>query len=231
MSLNDRLNRLLPDWAQAWLELILLVLQVGLIVLGAVLLSVLLRRLVRRLGERYALPADLVVGGRRVGGFIIYGSAVLLILDRFGVSGTVLWTAFTGFAAVAAVAFFAAWSVLSNIFCTFLIFTTRPFRLYDHVELLESGDKAGLKGQVIDINLIYTTLKEARGEQGDTVLEVPNSLFFQRSIRRWDGAPPVRIPAGGLGGDEVAGMRTGQERTNGSTIVAGNDHDHDVGLR
>ncbi|MPM66257.1 hypothetical protein SDC9_113164 [bioreactor metagenome] len=108
-----------------------------------------------------------------------------MALDRFGVSGMVLWTAFTGFAAVAAVAFFAAWSVLSNIFCTLLIFTTRPFRLYDHIELLENGEKPGLKGQVTDINLIYTTLQERLADGSDTVLQVPNSLFFQRVIRRW----------------------------------------------
>ena len=87
---------------------------------------------------------------------------------------------------MAAVVFFAAWSVLSNIFCTLLIFTTRPFRLHDHVELLESGDKPGLKGQVVDINLIYTTLRE---EADGQVLQVPNNLFFQRVVRRFRGGP------------------------------------------
>ena len=99
--------------------------------------------------------------------------------------GMVLWTAFTGFAAVGAVAFFAAWSVLSNIFCALLIFTTRPFRLGDRIELLENGEKPGLKGQVIDINLIYTTLQEIGGPAEGTLMQIPNSLFFQRGLRRW----------------------------------------------
>lgn len=179
------MKQLLPAWADPWLELITLGLQIALILFGAVLLRLVLRRLLRRLGEHYNLPPELVIGGRRTISFVIYSGALLLVLDRFGVSGTVLWTAFTGFAAVAAVAFFAAWSVLSNIFCTLLIFTTRPFRLYDHIEVLENGEKPGLKGQVVDINLIYTTLQESTGEHGDTVLQVPNSLFFQRCIRRW----------------------------------------------
>ena len=90
-------------------------------------------------------------------------------------------------AAVGAVAFFAAWSVLSNIFCTLLIVTTRPFRLHDQIELLESGDKPGLKGQVIDVNVIYTTLKESRADgEAASVLQIPNSLFFQRILRRWE---------------------------------------------
>jgi len=148
---------------------------------------------VRRLGERNALPPELVMMARRGSGFVIYTAAALMILDRLGVSGTVLWTAFTGFAAVGAVAFFAAWSVLSNIFCTLLIFTTRPFRLYDHIELLENGEKPGLKGQVVDINLIYTTLREPGDADGGSVLQIPNSLFFQRSTRRWRGHP---VPPG-----------------------------------
>lgn len=185
MPVTDRpahIMQLLPPWAEPWLEFIELGLQIVLIVLGAWLLNLLFRRLIRRLAGSYSLPAELVMVARRVVGLVIYLGAMLMILDRFGVSGTVLWTAFTGFAAVAAVAFFAAWSVLSNIFCTLLIFTTRPFRLHDHIELLESGDKPGLKGRVMDINLIYTTLQE---EEDAQVLQVPNSLFFQRVVRRW----------------------------------------------
>lgn len=179
------MGQILPLWALPWLEVITPALQIILIVVGAWVLRMVLTRLIRRLGERYGLPSEMIIGGRRVSSFLIYGAALILILDRFGVSATVLWTALTGFAAVAAVAFFAAWSVLSNIFCTFLILTVRPFRLYDEIELLENGEKPGLKGRVVDINLIYTTLQETSAEQGEAVLRVPNSLFFQRIVRCW----------------------------------------------
>jgi small-conductance mechanosensitive channel len=92
---------------------------------------------------------------------------------------------------VAAVAFFAAWSVLTNLFCSFLILITRPFRLLDHIELLESGDKQGLRGQVVDINLIYVTLLERHPGGHQSQLRVPNSQFFQRAVRRWSGEPPA----------------------------------------
>ena len=182
---------LLPEWLHPWLEFITLGLQLMLVLLAAWVLNMLVRRIVRRLGERYNLPPELTLIVRRSIAFIIYAGALLTILDRFGVSGTVLWTAFTGFAAVAAVAFFAAWSVLSNIFCTLLIFTTRPFRLHDHIEVIENGEKPGLKGQVTDINLIFTTLHERLPDGSDTTLHVPNSLFFQRAIRRWRSLPPL----------------------------------------
>jgi small-conductance mechanosensitive channel len=183
------MNEFLPAWAQPWLHGITVGAQIVLILIGAWLLRTVLRHLVERIGARQGLPPEFSFVVRRLSSVLIYATVVLLILDRLGVSATVLWTAFTGFAAVGAVAFFAAWSVLSNIFCSLLIFTTRPFRLHDHIELLESGDKPGLKGEVIDINLIYTTLQETATNGLGTVLRVPNSLFFQRTTRCWRGTP------------------------------------------
>lgn len=176
-----------PAWLRDSLGLIVPVVQVVLIVFVAWMLQRAMRRLFRRLKDVYALPSELFVVGRRVSGFLIYGAALVLTLERLGVSGTVLWTAFTGFAAVAAVAFFAAWSVLSNIFCTVLIFATRPFRLYDQVEILENGEKPGLRGQVVDIGLVYTTLQEPGdgGVHPPNLLQVPNIMFFQRIVRRY----------------------------------------------
>lgn len=195
----------LPVWLHDWLDIVAPIGQILLILVIAWLLRVLARRLVERVGQRYTLPPEAVVGARRVLSFLIYAGAFLLALERLGVSGTVLWTAFTGFAAVAAVAFFAAWSVLSNIFCTMLILTTRPFRLYDHVELLENGEKPGLRGKVVDINLVYTTLRETDdGDGAGTVLQIPNSLFFQRALRRWrGGALPALKGASGSGSDSL----------------------------
>lgn len=187
----------LPPWIQEWLTVVVPLGQVLLILLAAWLLRAVTRRVVDRLCTRRGFPPELAIAGRRVIGFLIYAAALLLVLERLGVSGTVLWTAFTGFAAVGAVAFFAAWSVLSNIFCTVLILTTRPFRLYDHIEILENGEKPGLKGRVIDVNLVYTTLQEQREDGSDTVLRVPNNLFFQRTVRRWRTAPaPPQTSAG-----------------------------------
>ena len=109
----------------------------------------------------------------------------MLVLERLGVSASVLWAALTGFAAVAAVAFFAIWSVLSNMFCALLIFALGPFRLGDLVEIIETADKPGVKGRVHAINLFYTTLEDVSDEHAGALLQVPNSLFFQKSVRRW----------------------------------------------
>ncbi len=181
------MKQYLPPALHGWIDPLSTALWIAAIVLVAWLLRLLVRRLLSRLGRHYTLPGPIEMAIRRLFNFIIGSIALLVILQLLDVDPKVLWTAFTGFAAVGAVAFFAAWSVLSNIFCTFLIFTTRPFRLGDQIELLENGEKPGLKGRVQDINLIYTTLHEIGGPAEGTLMQIPNSLFFQRGLRRWRG--------------------------------------------
>lgn len=182
----------LPEWMQEWLEVLIPGAQIFLIILVAWLINRLLKRIISRVGQAYDLPHELLLPLRGVFRWIIIGGAVLAVLERLGMSATVLWTAFTGFATVGAVAFFAAWSVLSNLFCAMLIVTVGPFRLGDHIELLDSADKPGAKGRVIDLNMLYTTLQDDSAPEGmPNLLQIPNSLIFQRVLRRWKGGMPT----------------------------------------
>lgn len=184
----------LPEWIQPWLETLTTIALVLLVLLAAWIARRLVRGVATRVRERYQLSPKMMAVPLRVVGTAINVAALFAILQLLGVSGAVLWTAFTGFAAVGAVAFFAAWSVLSNLFCTLLIVVTRPFRMHDRIEVLENGEKPGLKGEVVDINMVYTTLLE----DGGTMLQVPNNLFFQRTTRRWPAVAgvPTRVDVG-----------------------------------
>ena len=186
----------LPEWAQDWLEIIVPGGQIALILVAAWLLQNLLGRLLTRAGRHYQIPLELQMPIHGLMRWTIFAATLLLVLERLGVSATVLWTGFTGFATVGAVAFFAAWSVLSNLFCAFLIFTVGPFRLGDTIELLDTAEKPGAKGRVVDFNLLYTTLEDATRGQTGVLLQIPNALIFQRVLRRWEPAiAPSGIPA------------------------------------
>lgn len=81
------------------------------------------------------------------------------------------------------------WSVLSNLLCAILIFTIGPFRIGDMVELVDTLDKPGVKGRVVAINLMFTTLIETPEAGGALVSaqqpvfpEVGAPLAWQRSV-------------------------------------------------
>jgi len=183
------LFELFTHWSFEPYQVLDVVIAVALIVIGAWLLRRLVRWLLTNLGQKKLLPTQLTEAARRAASTLINLVAILLVLKSLGVSAKVLWSGVTGFLAVGAVALFAAWSVLSNAFCALLLLTTRPFRVGDSIEVLENGEKQGLRGTVTAIHLIYTTLTESGPGPASSVLQVPNSLFFQRVVRR-TSAPP-----------------------------------------
>jgi small-conductance mechanosensitive channel len=69
------------------------------------------------------------------------------------------------------------WSILSHMLASILIVIFRPFEVGDSVEIV--GDDP-VRGEVMDLNPVYTTL---RAEDGGT-LQVPNNLFFQKALKR-----------------------------------------------
>lgn len=182
------MNQQLLHVTEQWRDQLLLGMQVLLILLIAYILQRLVARGLTRISARYPLPPELLLPVRAGIRWFIMGGALIMVLERFGVSATVLWTALSGFVAVAAIAFFAIWSVLSNLLCAVLILTVGPFRLGDVVELVESFEKPIVKGRVIDINLLYTTLEEEAEDGSGAIVQVPNSLFFQKVLRRWRGS-------------------------------------------
>jgi small-conductance mechanosensitive channel len=194
VTLIDRLATLrshLPLWMQDWLEVAIPMLQILLVIVVAWVLHRLFKRVIKRASAHYDFPHELLMPIHTVVRWLIIAGALLLILERMGVSASVLWSAFTGFATVGAVAFFAAWSVLSNLFCAFLIFTVGPFRVGDHIEVLDTAEKPGALGRVMDINLLYTTLEDVTSSEPGTLIQIPNALIFQRVVRRWRMGTPV----------------------------------------
>lgn len=105
--------------------------------------------------------------------------AVLVVLTLVALLGwkiQSIWTFLTTVLAMIAVGFFAVWSMLSNILATLVILIWRPFNVGELVEITPDG----IKGQVVDINFIFTTLKAEDGRK----VAVPNNLFAQKAVSR-----------------------------------------------
>jgi small-conductance mechanosensitive channel len=102
--------------------------------------------------------------------------ALLLVLGRWGFQIDTLIAVLGTVLGLVAIGFVAMWSVLSNFLCTFVLIVFKPFSVGDEIELPASN----VKGQVVDLTLIFTTLKVGRNE---TVM-IPNNTFFQTIFKR-----------------------------------------------
>jgi len=74
------------------------------------------------------------------------------------------------------IAFFAQWSLLSNITSSLLLFFNHPVKIGDTIKVLDKD--CPFEGEVIDLTYFFVHLKTASGE----LITIPNSHIFQKSI-------------------------------------------------
>ena len=96
-----------------------------------------------------------IVWGIDIGGVFIFASAFLTVVG---------------------VAFFASWSILSNLTSGVIIFFEFPYRIGDKIEILE-GDNS-INGEIVDMTLFHVQIED---EDGNNVF-YPNNLIFQKPV-------------------------------------------------
>jgi len=164
-------------------ESLMVLLGAVLTVVGAMGLQLLLRQVLGAMTERGHLTPALA---KRLGSVsrLIFAAVVMLsVLQQTGLFSQAWAVVSAGLVAVA-VGFVALWSVASNVVCSFMILAFRPFRMGDQIEIVEpSKPEPGIRGIVIDLNLMFTTLEEAETDDDRVLVRVPNSVFFLKSVR------------------------------------------------
>jgi small-conductance mechanosensitive channel len=157
------------------------------IVLGG-MVYVLMRQSLRLLVQTNRLSEPLLLPLQGFLRAIVVLVVLLICLQQVGVQVSSLWAALVTLAAMLAGGFVALGTVLSNVLCAVLLLVFAPFRIGDDIEIIEATGGQGLRGKVVNLNIMYTSL-ESVAEDGSRygVVRLPNATFFQKTVRRWTG--------------------------------------------
>ena len=74
------------------------------------------------------------------------------------------------------IAFFAQWSLLSNVTSSLLLFFNHPIKIGDNIKVLDKDYP--FEGEVNDLTYFFVHLKTESGE----IITIPNSILFQKSV-------------------------------------------------
>ena len=74
------------------------------------------------------------------------------------------------------IAFFAQWSLLSNITSSILLFFNHPIKIGNTIKVLQKD--CYYEGEVTDLNYFFVHLKTKDNE----IITIPNSHFFEKSF-------------------------------------------------
>ena len=74
------------------------------------------------------------------------------------------------------IAFFAQWSLLSNVTSSVLLFFNHPVKLGDNIKIMDKDFP--FEGEVTELTYFFVHLKTKSGE----IITVPNSLLIEKPI-------------------------------------------------
>ena len=143
----------------------------------AIVVFVVLRYLVNSIIGKFGRKADF--GESRTQKYIdyfIYALAVLTLVSIWGIKPEQIFLFVSSVLTVIGVAFFAQWSILSNITAGIIIFFSSPFRIGNTIRFVDK--EFPIEAKIIDIRSFYTLLKTAKGEE----ITLPNNLLLQKGI-------------------------------------------------
>ena len=167
-------------------ETVVRLVQSGLILLAAFVLFVGLRGRIQAFARWANLPRPAFAPMRLTLRYGILAVVFMLLLGRWGFEVDTILAVLGTILGLVAIGFFAVWSVLSNFLCALVLVLFKPFAVGDEVELTDDN---GVKGRVVDLSLLFTTLEVGP----DETLLVPNNFFFRRIFRRRSGTVTVGL--------------------------------------
>ena len=161
---------------------------IAIIILLGLLAHTIVRRTLHNLSRRQYLSEPLCIMLRGFLWWAIVVMVVLMSLQQAGIRVAGLWAGLLTIAGMVTIGFIAVWSVLSNILCALLLIVFAPFRIGDEIEIIEATGGKGLRGKVVNLNILYTSIQEeANQEARNSITNIPNNIFFQKTIRQWPG--------------------------------------------
>ena len=107
---------------------------------------------------------------------VIVLTAIIILLAVWGIKQSELLVFLTTITTILGIAFFAQWSILSNITSGLILFFGHPLRIGDEIRLTEKDYE--VEGKVVDISLFFIHIKTTTDEN----ITVPNSMALQKNI-------------------------------------------------
>jgi small-conductance mechanosensitive channel len=108
--------------------------------------------------------------------FVVFVFGTITIAAIWGIKQSELFIFLSSVITVIGIAFFAQWSLLSNITSALILFFNHPIKIGDRIEIHDK--EYPLSGVVKDIGYYFVRIENTTNE----VITIPNSIFLQKMV-------------------------------------------------
>ncbi|PKV49445.1 mechanosensitive ion channel-like protein [Aquimarina sp. MAR_2010_214] len=145
------------------------------------------KRVIKKFAKLKSINADRRKLIRNLSYLIHYLIAGIALVIIWGVEFKQFSVFMSSVLAVLGIAFFAQWSILSNLTASIILFFSHPVRIGDRIRVLDKD--FDWTGEVQDITGFYLFMVTDRGEN----ITLPTSLVIQKGIQIMNKYPEKQI--------------------------------------
>lgn len=131
---------------------------------------------IRKFSKKSNLSEARTVLVKRYIDYLIFILFFVTVISIWGIKREQLLLFFSSVLTVIGVAFFAQWSILSNITAGIIVFFSFPFKIGDKIKFVDK--EFPVEGEIISIKSFYTLVRNSEGEE----VLLPNNLLLQKGI-------------------------------------------------
>ncbi|WP_088324306.1 mechanosensitive ion channel domain-containing protein [Polaribacter tangerinus] len=146
-------------------------------ILFAILIRIIIINSLKKIQTKFGFQKSRILVTNKIITILIYSTIIVLIAFLWGVDQKQLLVYISSFLTVLGIAFFAQWSILSNITAGLILFINYPVKIGDTITVLEKDNN--VTGQIKDIGAFFITLKTPEKE----LITMPNSVILQKNIK------------------------------------------------
>lgn len=133
-------------------------------------------KIIMKSGILLQIPETRAMRVRQVVNILLNISCIIILAIIWGVKRENILLGISSVFAVIGVAFFAQWSLLSNITAGVIMFFSAPFRVGDSIHIFDKDIPVSAK--IESIQTFYTHIRTEEGE----LIVIPNNLFLQKVV-------------------------------------------------
>ena len=150
------------------------------VILVFLILKLITKRIIKKVGIRFKYQSGRIKITIRIVGFLLLILLVAILMIIWGVDQSQLLLFLSSVLTILGVAFFAQWSIISNITSTLIIFFTHPIKIGDSLTIIDKDYQ--IEGRLSDIGIFFIIIKTKENKK----ITIPSNVFMQKMVKRED---------------------------------------------
>lgn len=136
------------------------------------------KRIIGKVGIRFKYQSGRIKITNKVVNFLLLTILIAFLMAIWGVNQSELLVFFSTMLTILGVAFFAQWSIISNITSTLIIFFNHPIKIGDTLTIMDKDYP--IEGKLSDIGIFFIIIKTKDNKK----VTIPSNVFMQKMIKK-----------------------------------------------